>query len=168
MLPRGHAPGNHGAVPGGSPVLFLAEDWGFSGPELTAHGVACHGVGLHVEMGYWAWKNERGFTTTLAQAGSDRVERRAELGVLYAACGLGRPVRPPAALARCTSSASASSSTPWRCARSSRTLMTATPAGPLLVARTHGQDACGRAADAGRRLNDNPEPHHQLRVITVA
>ncbi len=70
-------------------LSFLAEDWGFSGPELTADGVAYHRVGLHVEMGYWAWKNERGFTTTLARAGSDGTERRAELGVLYAACGLG-------------------------------------------------------------------------------
>ncbi len=42
-----------------------------------------------VEMGYWAWKSDWGFTTTLAQAGTDRIERRAELGVLYAACGLG-------------------------------------------------------------------------------
>ena len=40
-------------------LSFLAEDWGFSGPELTADGVAYHRVGLHVEMGYWAWKNER-------------------------------------------------------------------------------------------------------------
>jgi hypothetical protein len=40
-------------------------------------------------MGYWAWKNEHGFTTTLAQVGIDGTERRAELGVLYAACGLG-------------------------------------------------------------------------------
>jgi hypothetical protein len=70
-------------------LSFLAEDWGFSGPELTADGVAYHRVGLHVKMGYWAWKNERGFTTTLAQVGIDGTERRAELGVLYAACGLG-------------------------------------------------------------------------------
>ena len=70
-------------------LSFLAGDWGFSGPELTADGVAYHRVGLHVEMGYWAWKNERGFATTLAQVGSDGTERRAELGVLYAACGLG-------------------------------------------------------------------------------
>jgi hypothetical protein len=40
-------------------------------------------------MGYWAWKNEHGFTTTLAQIGIDGTERRAELGVLYAASGLG-------------------------------------------------------------------------------
>ena len=64
-------------------------DWGFSGPELTEDGIAYHRVGLHVEMGYWGWKNERGFTTTLAQLGIDGTERRAELGVLYAACGLG-------------------------------------------------------------------------------
>jgi hypothetical protein len=40
-------------------------------------------------VGYWAWKNERGFTTTRAQVGYDGTDRRAELGVLYAACGLG-------------------------------------------------------------------------------
>jgi hypothetical protein len=40
-------------------------------------------------MGYWKWKNERGFTTTLAQVGLDGTERRAELVVLYAARGLG-------------------------------------------------------------------------------
>lgn len=70
-------------------LSFLAEDWGFAGPELTADGVAYHRVGLHVEMGYWGWKNERGFTTMLARVGSDGIERRAELGVLYAAYGLG-------------------------------------------------------------------------------
>jgi hypothetical protein len=70
-------------------LSFLAEDWGFSGPELTADGVAYHRVGLHVEMGYWAWRNERGFTTALAQVGRDGTERRAELGALYAAGGLG-------------------------------------------------------------------------------
>lgn len=32
-------------------LSFLAEDRGFSGPELTADGVAYHRVGLHVEMG---------------------------------------------------------------------------------------------------------------------
>ena len=40
-------------------------------------------------MGYWAWRNERGFTTTLAQVGIDETERRAELGLLNAASGLG-------------------------------------------------------------------------------
>jgi hypothetical protein len=35
-------------------MSFLAEYWGFSGPELTADGVAYNLVGLHVEMGCWA------------------------------------------------------------------------------------------------------------------
>src|SRR5260221_5517050 len=68
-------------------MSFLAEDWGFSGPAVTADGVAYHRVGLHVEMGYWAWKNERGFTTTLAQVGIDGTERRGEPCVLYSGCG---------------------------------------------------------------------------------
>jgi hypothetical protein len=68
---------------------FLAENWGFSGPDLTAAGVAYHRVGLHLEMGHWAWKNEHGFTTTLTQVGRDGTERHADLGLLYAACGLG-------------------------------------------------------------------------------
>lgn len=88
-------------------LSFLAEDWGFSGPELTADGVAYHRLGLHVAMRYWTWKNERGFTTTLAQAGTDGAERRAELGAYMRPPDLARPAPPPRALARCMSSASA-------------------------------------------------------------
>ncbi len=70
-------------------LSFLIEDWGFCGPERTGEGVAYHRPGLHVEMGAWSWKNERGFTTTLALIGRDGRQWRASLGVLYAASGLG-------------------------------------------------------------------------------
>ena len=70
-------------------LSFLAEDWGFTGPERTAGGVAYHRPGVHVDMSFWAWKNERGITTTLAKVDRDGTEQRASLGVLYAASGLG-------------------------------------------------------------------------------
>jgi hypothetical protein len=70
-------------------LTFLSEDWGFCGPERTDEGVAYHRPGLHVEMGAWSWKNERGFTTTLTLIGRDGKQKRASLGVLYAASGLG-------------------------------------------------------------------------------
>jgi hypothetical protein len=70
-------------------LSFLTEDWGFSGPERTEEGIAYHRPGLHVEMGIWTWKNERGFTTTLARIDRDGTEQRANLGLLYAAAGLG-------------------------------------------------------------------------------
>jgi hypothetical protein len=70
-------------------LSFLIDECGFAGPELTADGVAYHRPGLHICMEYWSWKNEHGFTTTLAQVGSDGTEVRAALGMLYAACGLG-------------------------------------------------------------------------------
>jgi hypothetical protein len=40
-------------------------------------------------MGAWSWKNERGFTTTLALNGRDGRQLRASLGGLHAASGLG-------------------------------------------------------------------------------
>jgi hypothetical protein len=40
-------------------------------------------------MGFWAWKNERGFTTTLTRVGLDGTQQHASLGRLYAASGLG-------------------------------------------------------------------------------
>jgi hypothetical protein len=70
-------------------LRFLAEDWGFTGPELTDDGIAFHRSGLHVHMGFWSWKNESGFLTTLTQTGTDGTELRAGLGELYAACGVG-------------------------------------------------------------------------------
>jgi hypothetical protein len=70
-------------------LSFLTDDCGFAGPERTADGVAYHRLGLHVEMTYWAWKNERGFTTTLTLTGPDGTLQRESLGVLYAASGLG-------------------------------------------------------------------------------
>jgi hypothetical protein len=76
-------------------LTFLTEDWWFCGPERTDEGVAYHRPGLHVEMGAWSWKNERGFTTTLALSGRDGRQRRASLGVLYAASGLGAPTAAP-------------------------------------------------------------------------
>lgn len=76
-------------------LSFLIEDWGFCGPERTDEGVAYHRPGLHVEMRAWSWKNERGFTTTLALNGRDGKQRRASLGVLYAASGLGAPSAAP-------------------------------------------------------------------------
>jgi hypothetical protein len=76
-------------------LSFLTEDWRFCGPELTYEGVAYHRPRLHVEMGVWSWKNERGFTTTLALIGRDGRQRRASLGVLYAASGLGAPSAAP-------------------------------------------------------------------------
>lgn len=70
-------------------LSFLTEDFGFSGPERTEEGIAYHRPGLHVEIGTWTWKNERGFTTTLARVGRHGTEQRASLGELYAASGLG-------------------------------------------------------------------------------
>jgi hypothetical protein len=70
-------------------LSFQTEDWGFSGPERTEEGVAYHRPGLHVKTGIGAWKNERGFTTTLSRVSRDGTERRASLGSLYAATGLG-------------------------------------------------------------------------------
>jgi hypothetical protein len=70
-------------------LSFLAEDWGFTGPQNTVEGVAYHRPGLHVDMGFWAWKNECGFTTTLALVSRDGKQLRASLGALYAASGLG-------------------------------------------------------------------------------
>lgn len=77
-------------------LTFLTDDWGFSGPERTDEGVAYHRPGLHVEMGAWSWKNERGFTTTLALVGREGKQRRASLSALYAASGLGAPSAVPA------------------------------------------------------------------------
>ena len=70
-------------------LRFLAEDWGFTGPEITDDGIAFHRSGLHIHMGFWSWKNESGFLTTLTQTGADGTEVRAGLGELYAACGVG-------------------------------------------------------------------------------
>lgn len=70
-------------------LSFLAEDWGFAGPELTDDGIAYHRHGLHIHMGFWSWKNERGLLTTLTQVGADGTEQRAGLGELYVACGVG-------------------------------------------------------------------------------
>lgn len=70
-------------------LSFLVESWGFAGPERTDGGVAYHRPGLHVEMEYWAWKNERGFTTTLIWTGEDAAAQRARLGEVYVARGLG-------------------------------------------------------------------------------
>lgn len=70
-------------------LSFLAETFGFRGPERTEEGVAYHRPGLHVDMGTWTWNNERGFTTTLTQVGRHGTEQRARLGELYAASGLG-------------------------------------------------------------------------------
>ena len=74
-------------------LSFLSDDWGFSGPELTADGVAYHRVGLHVEMGYWAWKNEHGFTTTLAA--STGPNGAPNLASHMRPVALARPMRPP-------------------------------------------------------------------------
>jgi hypothetical protein len=70
-------------------LRFLTADERFTGAERTADGVAYHRPGLHVEMGFWAWKNERGFTTTLTRVGPDGTQQRESLGALYAASGLG-------------------------------------------------------------------------------
>jgi hypothetical protein len=70
-------------------LRFLTQDERFTGGERTADGVAYHRPGLHVEMGYWAWKNERGFTTTLTRVTPDGTQQRESLGVLYAASRLG-------------------------------------------------------------------------------
>lgn len=70
-------------------LSFLTEAWGFAGPELTDDGVAHHRPGLHVHIAYWAWKNERGFMTTLTRTAGDGTTQRAQLGALYVACGLG-------------------------------------------------------------------------------
>ena len=70
-------------------LSFLAEDWGFTGPELTVEGVVCRSSGMNLYMGFWSRNHERGFTTTLALVGGDGTERRALLGVLYTASGLG-------------------------------------------------------------------------------
>ncbi len=70
-------------------LSFLTEDFGFRGPERTEEGLAYHHPGLHVDMGTWTWKNERGFTTTLARVGRHGTEQRASLSELYAASGLG-------------------------------------------------------------------------------
>jgi len=55
-------------------LSFLIDECGFAGPELTSNGVAYHRLALHVCMEYWSWKNEHGFTTTLAQASGDGTE----------------------------------------------------------------------------------------------
>jgi hypothetical protein len=70
-------------------LRFLADDFGFTGPEHTADGVGYHRPGLHVDMGLWAWKNERGFTTALTRVRQDGTLQRRSLGMLYIACGLG-------------------------------------------------------------------------------
>jgi hypothetical protein len=76
-------------------LSFLVEDRGFCGPERTDEGVAYHRPGLHVEMRAWSWKNESGFTTTLALVGRNGKQRWASLGVLIAASGLGVPSAAP-------------------------------------------------------------------------
>ncbi len=69
---------------------FLGERWGFAGPERTGDGLAYHRLGLHIRIEYLAWKNEAEFSTRLAGgAGPGGRERRASLGCLYVACGLG-------------------------------------------------------------------------------
>jgi hypothetical protein len=70
-------------------LSFLTEDFGFCGPERTEEGVAYHRPGLHVDMGTWTWKNERGFTTTLARVGRHGSEQCPSLGELHTASGLG-------------------------------------------------------------------------------
>jgi len=70
-------------------LRFLTEDRRFSGPERIADGVAYHRPGLHIEMCFWAWKNECGFTTTLTRVGPNGRQQRESLGALYAASGLG-------------------------------------------------------------------------------
>jgi hypothetical protein len=69
---------------------FLAQEWGFTGPEHTDQGIAYHRPNLHVTVELWAWKNEAGFTTSVW--GVDRrtgAQHWASLGCLYVACGLG-------------------------------------------------------------------------------
>jgi hypothetical protein len=70
-------------------LRFLTEDRRFTGPERIPGGVAYNRPGLHVEMGFWAWKNECGFTTTLTRVGPDGRQQREALGALYAASRLG-------------------------------------------------------------------------------
>jgi hypothetical protein len=70
-------------------LRFLTEERRFTGPERIAAGIAYHRPGLHVEMCFWAWKNECGFTTTLTRVGPDGTQQRERLGALYAASGLG-------------------------------------------------------------------------------
>jgi hypothetical protein len=75
---------------GPSAFAFLAQEWGFTGPERTDEGIAYHRPGLHVTVQLWEWENETGFTTTVR--GVDRLtgaEHSASLGCLYVACGLG-------------------------------------------------------------------------------
>ena len=107
-------------------LRFLTEDWRFTGPERTAAGIAYHRPGLHVEICFWAWKNECGFyhDADAGRSGWEATEGKSWRPV----CGQWpRPCqRPPRALARYTSYASASASTALRCDRSWHPLTQAT------------------------------------------
>ncbi|MGH8823343.1 MAG: hypothetical protein ACRDVN_02560, partial [Jiangellaceae bacterium] len=46
---------------GPSAFAFLVDEWEFLGPERTEEGLAYHRSGLHISIGFWAWKNEAGF-----------------------------------------------------------------------------------------------------------
>jgi hypothetical protein len=74
---------------GRSAFAFLVQEWGFEEPERTDNGLLYHRPGLHISVEYWAWKNEAGFTTTVHGVDLDGRQRRALLGCLYVACGLG-------------------------------------------------------------------------------
>ena len=80
---------------GPSEFAFLVDEWGFLGPERTDDGLAYHRSGLHISIGFWAWKNEQGFDTRLSTVDRDGKERSASLTDLYVACGLGPPQAVP-------------------------------------------------------------------------
>jgi hypothetical protein len=75
---------------GPSAFAFLVDEHGFVGPERTDEGIAFHRPGLHIRIGFWSWKNERGFDTQVsAVVGAEKRELVASLADLYVACGLG-------------------------------------------------------------------------------
>ncbi len=70
---------------GGRSFAFL-RDAGFKGPEATDDGIAFHRGGLHIELAFYAWKNEAEVVTTVSV---DNPPCHASLDCLYVACGCG-------------------------------------------------------------------------------
>ncbi|MFD4676517.1 hypothetical protein ACFWNN_42825 [Lentzea sp. NPDC058450] len=65
---------------------FLVERHDFLGPELVDDGFLFHRPDLRISVSSWAWKGERGFTTTVSLPD---LAMSADLSCLYVACGLG-------------------------------------------------------------------------------
>jgi hypothetical protein len=74
---------------------FLAEQWGFEGPERTSGGVAYHRAGLHIMIEFVAWNHEAEFLTRLSMTGANGQELQASLGCLYLASGAGNAAAVP-------------------------------------------------------------------------